>query len=56
MGRPQGIVVGPGKVLGAFSGENVFFPDFEILKNKFSNCSQSLSDGNLMLYRVDMTL
>ena len=34
MGRPPGIVVGPGKVLGAFFGENFFFPDFEILKKK----------------------
>ena len=32
MGRPPGIVVGPGKVLGAFYGEKIFFPDFEIFQ------------------------
>ena len=61
MGRPPGIVVGPGKVLGAFYGENFFFPDFEIFQNFFFKML-SVSHGwpkffgNLIFYRVDMTL
>jgi len=50
MGRPPGIVVGPGKVLGAFYGEKIFFPDFEIFKIFFfSNCSQSAMGGQIFL-------
>ena len=60
MGRPPGIVVGPGKVLGAFFGENFFPPDFEILKKKnfkLLSVSHGWSKffGNLIYYRVDMT-
>ena len=61
MGRPPGIVVGPGKVLGAFFGEKFFFPDFEIFKIfffKLLSVSHGWSKffGNLIFYRVDMTL
>ena len=61
MGRPPGIVVGPGKVLGAFFGEKKIFPDFEILKFfffKLLSVSHGWSKifGNLIFYRVDMTL
>ena len=61
MGRPPGIVVGPGKVLGAFFGENFFFPDFEIFKIfffKLISVSHGWSKffGNLIFYRVDMIL
>ena len=61
MGRPPGIVVGPGKVLGAFFGENFFSPDFEIFKIfffKLLSVSHGWSKffGNLIYYRVDMTL
>ena len=61
MGRPPGIVVGPGKVLGAFYGEKIFFPDFEIFKIfffKLLSVSHGWSKffGNLIFYRVDMTL
>ena len=61
MGRPPGIVVGPGKVLGAFYGEKIFFPDFEIFQIFFFKML-SVSHGwpkffgNLIFYRVDMTL
>jgi len=61
MGRPPGIVVGPGKVLGAFYGETFFFPDFEILK-KYVFKLLSVSHGwskffeKLIFYRVDMIL
>ena len=61
MGRPPGIVVGPGKVLGAFYVENFFAPDFEILKKyvfKLLSVSNGWSKffGNLIFYRVDIIL